>query len=461
VTAVFAASAALPAGADASTSPAESPTVIESSSSPVDLPDEAMDVSPVPAAHPQHPHPHVLSTAPSDGGSGTEYAADDNLMLPVVSIAATVVERGGGSAEVDIADLPSSAAEVAPPHQATVGPLVVAHPAADAAEAAAAESAAGLGPRSPGEDDVGSTPSAVLLAEFPEDGSPVAMATASPWRRRIRAALHGTGSGAGHNMPVDHNLLPDATLLVMTPDVPDSPPGDARGEEGEGPPSAPSPAETLSPVEVPERKPPAADPARVFCRDVGTALAAYGRKWRGHAGGRRMARPTCCELGWSFLGALLGMLSVAGLLLNYAHVLGRSTVLLTGSFGATAVLVYAAPTAPMAQPLNVVGGHMLSALVGVSIQKLIVVLGGCAECEETIAPALAVALAIALMQVTGTLHPPGGATSLIAVVGGHYVYELGYWFVLTPVGVGAATLVLVALLVNNLSATRAYPVYWR
>jgi CBS domain-containing membrane protein len=461
-TAAFAASAAPSAGVDTSASPAETPTVIKTSSSPVDLSDEANEVSPTPAAHPQHLHQHAAAKATSDGGGGAECDADDNLVLPLVSIAATV-DESGGAAEADIADRPSPAAEVVPSHQAAVSPLVVAHPAAAAAETAAAQSAAGVGPRSPGEEEVGSTPSAVLLAEFPEDGSPVAMAAASPWRRRLRAALHGPGSGAGHSMTVDHNLLPDATLLVMTPDAHDSPPADARGEEVEGPPSAPSQGETLSPgpADAPDRKPPAADPARVFCRDVGAALAAYGRKWRGHAGGRRMARATCREVGWSFLGALLGMLSVAGLLLNYAHVLGRSTVLLTGSFGATAVLVYAAPTAPMAQPLNVVGGHMLSAVVGVSVQKLIVALGGCAECEETIAPALAVALAIALMQVTGTLHPPGGATSLIAVVGGHYVYELGFWFVLTPVGVGAVTLVLVALLVNNLAATRAYPVYWR
>ena len=70
------------------------------------------------------------------------------------------------------------------------------------------------------------------------------------------------------------------------------------------------------------------------------------------------------------------------------------------------------------------------------------------------------ATAIALMHLTKTLHPPGGATALIAVIGGETVHDLGYLFVLLPVGVGAAILLIVALIVNNIPQDRCYPEYW-
>jgi CBS-domain-containing membrane protein len=61
------------------------------------------------------------------------------------------------------------------------------------------------------------------------------------------------------------------------------------------------------------------------------------------------------------------------------------------------------------------------------------------------------------MQLTKTLHPPGGATALIAVVGSEQIHRLGFVYVLAPVGLGALLLLLVGLLVNNLPATRRYP----
>jgi CBS-domain-containing membrane protein len=70
---------------------------------------------------------------------------------------------------------------------------------------------------------------------------------------------------------------------------------------------------------------------------------------------------------------------------------------------------------------------------------------------------LAVATAIVLMQFTKTLHPPGGATALIAVAGSEQIHRLGFLYVLTPVGLGALLLLLVALVVNNIPYTRRYP----
>ena len=79
-----------------------------------------------------------------------------------------------------------------------------------------------------------------------------------------------------------------------------------------------------------------------------------------------------------------------------------------------------------------------------------------------LAGALAVAATIVVLQLTHSLHPPAGATALIAVLGPAQVHHLGYEFVLTPVLAGSAILLIVALVVNNLSehATRHYPSFW-
>lgn len=151
---------------------------------------------------------------------------------------------------------------------------------------------------------------------------------------------------------------------------------------------------------------------------------------------------------WSFLGAFTGLLIIA-LIQSYMFT-DVENVFLIGSFGATCVLIYGAVQSPLAQPRNLIGGHMLSAVVGVSIFKLI---------PDTVwlsAP-LAVALSIVVMQITRTLHPPGGATALIAVIGTEKVKALGFWYVLSPVLSGILILLVVALIFNNLSRDRKYP----
>lgn len=107
----------------------------------------------------------------------------------------------------------------------------------------------------------------------------------------------------------------------------------------------------------------------------------------------------------------------------------------------------------MAQPRNLVGGHVVSALVGVTAFKL---LGG----NPWLAGSVAVATAIAGMHATKTVHPPGGATALIAVIGGDEIHALGFLYVLVPSGLGALIMLVVALIVNNISDSRQYPEYW-
>ncbi len=175
----------------------------------------------------------------------------------------------------------------------------------------------------------------------------------------------------------------------------------------------------------------------------------YFRKMKGFT--QSPPRPPISEVCWSWLGAFLGISAVA-----YCHfnLLNQSDmVMIIGSFGASAVLIYGAVKSPLAQPRNLLGGHMLSAVIGVF-------------CYQTfgshlwLAAALAVATAIAVMLVTRTLHPPGGATALIAVIGSTKVHALGYLYVLLPVGLGAVIMLAVALLVNNLSSKRQYPEFW-
>lgn len=163
-------------------------------------------------------------------------------------------------------------------------------------------------------------------------------------------------------------------------------------------------------------------------------------------------RVSNAEVLWSWVGCLLGILAVAGV----DHLIlteGGDHLPLIGSMGASAILVYGAPRSPLAQPRNLLGGHLISALVGVACQQL---LGHIPD----LAVALAVATAIALMHVTRTVHPPGGATAAIAVIGSEQIHQLGFLYVLAPVGLGAVILLLVGLVVNNLSANRRYPEFW-
>lgn len=176
----------------------------------------------------------------------------------------------------------------------------------------------------------------------------------------------------------------------------------------------------------------------------------YFRKMRGTTRGSP-PRVSNSEIVWSWIGAFLGIALVAWVDKLFFKDIDLS--LMIGSFGASAVLVYGAPRSPLAQPRNLVGGHMVSALVGVICWKLF-------HQYPWLAGALAVATAIALMHATRTLHPPGGATALIAVIGSAEIHELGYLYVLLPATVAPLILLLVAVLVNNIPKSRRYPEIW-
>jgi CBS-domain-containing membrane protein len=177
-------------------------------------------------------------------------------------------------------------------------------------------------------------------------------------------------------------------------------------------------------------------------------LAGYLHKMRG--GGESPPSVPFTEICWSFLGSLVGIASCGFLSATYFE--PRDTTLIVASFGASAVLIYGAVKSPLAQPRNLVVGHILSALIGVACYK---VFGG-----AWVGGATAVSFAISAMLVTRTLHPPGGATALLAVIGSKQIHQLGFVYAITPIGLGALVLLFVALVVNNLSRQRKYPEYW-
>ena len=119
--------------------------------------------------------------------------------------------------------------------------------------------------------------------------------------------------------------------------------------------------------------------------------------------------------------------------------------ILVASFGASAVLLFGAPASPLAQPRNLFGGHLISAIVGVSIYQLFG--------ETWWSIALAVTLAIIAMMLTATTHPPGGATALVSVLN-----HANYIFIFLPILLGAVVLFIAAVLSSRIfPGLREYP----
>ncbi|GKY88221.1 HPP family protein [Sinisalibacter aestuarii] len=162
------------------------------------------------------------------------------------------------------------------------------------------------------------------------------------------------------------------------------------------------------------------------------------------------ARPSIQTAALSLVGGFLGIAAIG--LIDQFVLQDNDLTFVIGAFGATAVLVFGAPGSPFAQPWNVIVGHVTSALIGVAVFQLFG--------AGWFAAALAVSLAIAAMQMSRSLHPPGGASALIAVAGSSGVHDLGFLYPLFPVGAGALVLIGVALVVNNLSAHRPWPIFW-
>jgi CBS domain-containing membrane protein len=151
---------------------------------------------------------------------------------------------------------------------------------------------------------------------------------------------------------------------------------------------------------------------------------------------------------WTFIGAFLGIGLIG--LFQQSRFADQDSIFLIGSFGASAVLVFGATNSPLAQPRNLVFGHLISAIIGVTMHQLL-------PGNMWLSSSLAVSTSIVAMQITKTMHPPGGATALIANIGSEKIKTLGYYYVLSPVLSGVMIMLVIALVVNNIPRHRNYP----
>jgi CBS domain-containing membrane protein len=147
------------------------------------------------------------------------------------------------------------------------------------------------------------------------------------------------------------------------------------------------------------------------------------------------------------LGALVGI-CLTGFVCSLAIGGDPQLPLIVAPMGASAVLLFAVPASPLAQPWPIVGGNAISALVGVAVAQFVA--------DPMLAVGLAVALAILAMSLTRSLHPPGGAAALTAVIGGAAVARAGFWFPFMPVALNALILVALGILFHRL-AGKQYP----
>ncbi|MEM6482295.1 MAG: HPP family protein [Pseudomonadota bacterium] len=152
---------------------------------------------------------------------------------------------------------------------------------------------------------------------------------------------------------------------------------------------------------------------------------------------RRLPKPTAIAV---VLAGVGGALAIAVLL-----ALGKalSLMLVIAPFGASCVLLFALPSAPLSQPANVVGGHLVAALAGLILLSLLP--------DPWWTPAIAVGLAISAMAALRVTHPPAGANPLVI-----FLLEPNWLFLLAPVLLGTICLVAVAVLYHRYTGN-TYP----
>jgi CBS-domain-containing membrane protein len=186
----------------------------------------------------------------------------------------------------------------------------------------------------------------------------------------------------------------------------------------------------------------------------------YFDKFKGVEGKKAPPIASGIQMVYSSFLSLIGILLVS--VTSYWYISKEFTAeenvavtLITGSFGASAVILYDAYQSPLAQPRNVLGSYLISSFIGICTRLVCNQIG----LPQYLSGSFAVALAILGMNLTRTVHPPGGACALIAVIGGRPIWRLGFGFILTSLG-AAFIMLMVALLGNNLLPQRRYPQYW-
>lgn len=146
----------------------------------------------------------------------------------------------------------------------------------------------------------------------------------------------------------------------------------------------------------------------------------------------------------SFIGFIGGFITIA--ILGYLS-FKSSSPWIVAPFGASCVLAFGVWNAPLSQPRNIIGGHIISALIGIIIYHF---LG-----NSYWSVGLGVGLAIGAMLLTKTTHPPAGADPIVVIMSGAKLS-----FLIHPILLGSIVIVILALLINNISKVRKYPTFW-
>lgn len=158
-------------------------------------------------------------------------------------------------------------------------------------------------------------------------------------------------------------------------------------------------------------------------------------------GGALPHRASASKIALAGLGGFLAIASLAAL----SQTSGMMLVL--GSFGASCVLIFGFPESPFSQPRNIIGGHFLSSLVGLT---MLTTFGA-----HWWSMGLAVGLAIALMMISRTVHPPAGSNPVIVMLA-----LPGWDFLLTPTLLGAVLMAVAGVLFHGFVSKKPYPAYW-
>ena len=167
----------------------------------------------------------------------------------------------------------------------------------------------------------------------------------------------------------------------------------------------------------------------------------------------KLLGPGTTAVGWAevAIAGVAALVGIAAVQVLTGWVAGSgAAILMVGSMGATAVLLFAVPHGALSQPWPVFGGHLVSAVIGVTAADWVP--------DPALAAGLAVGGAIAAMQMLRCIHPPGGATALVAVIGGAAVHDLGYGYVLLPVLANTVILFVLAVIANYPFRWRRYPI---
>lgn len=147
------------------------------------------------------------------------------------------------------------------------------------------------------------------------------------------------------------------------------------------------------------------------------------------------------------LGGAIGITLIAFISFSFTGASGAA--LIVPSMGASAVLVFAIPHGKLSQPWPLIGGSIVSAIIGVTCYKFIP--------DIYVAGGIAVGLSIGVMHLLGCIHPPGGATALVAVIGGSAITDLGYQYVLVPILLNVIIIFIIAIAFNSIFPWRRYP----